>query len=181
MSEIPTQTFADCLQQPRAGRIQRWRLSQDARGLILHRQTPFEPLAIGDVADNAGEEMLAALDELAKGQFEGQLGAIFVQTGKFNGFPAHVALARRHVTLQTGAMHVPEIIGHQHRQGLTRQFITRVTKHFFGGAVGKQNRAVLVDRDDAVRGSLSDDSRDLSQTCKCIVGAHFLETSAGES
>ncbi len=76
----------------------------DAAGQLAHRlhllglaQLLFHPVAAGEVADEAGEDALAAGAGLADRQFHGKAGAVLAQAGHHPPIADDAPLARRQV------------------------------------------------------------------------------------
>ena len=128
-------------------------------------------MSFSDVARNAGEKSPSIFAELTKRKLERNLTPVLVQTGQRNRLPRNMFLFGREVALQAGAMHLPEIVRHQHRQRLSHHFRARVAEDFFRGAIDEQDRAVFVDGDDSVGSRVGYDARALRKVVRLNLGA----------
>ena len=118
---------------------------------MLHDQAPLAPLARGQVPHDAGEEVPAALGEVAERDLERDGAPLLVQAGHLEGLPRDLPPGRPEVALHRVAMAPAQILGHEDRQGLSDERLSRVAESPLDRPVGKEDRAVLVDRDDRVR------------------------------
>src|SRR5437660_12228745 len=98
-----------------------WHLLQQPG--LLAPQFLLSPPALADVAADSGKDMLAIADRFAKGDLQPNLLAALVQPRKLHPFPREVPLPGSDILLDGLLVNLPEIVGHQHRQQLSYQFI----------------------------------------------------------
>jgi hypothetical protein len=70
-------------------------LGQRTIAFLALPQRRLRPLALGDVADNAGDRVPAVFDEIIEGELEGDLRAVLVAAKYFDGVPVYVPLRWR--------------------------------------------------------------------------------------
>src|SRR5262245_31964722 len=114
-------------------------------------------LALGDVADDAGEGMPAAVLVVGKGHFQRDFIAIAVKTAETHRVPGRGPLSRADVAGDRVAMGGSHAGGHEFGKFAADQFLGRITEDLPGRAVGHDDDAALVDRDDAIRRGFRED------------------------
>src|SRR5882724_4057727 len=97
-------------------------------------------MPLSNVSRHAGKEAPAVLGKLSEGQFQGNLTAALVHPEQLNRFRRNNLLAWRSRW----------IIGKQHGQSLSQEFLAGMTEHFLGGAIDEKHPACFVNRDDCV-------------------------------
>src|SRR5213594_2660164 len=80
-----------------------------------------------------------------------------MKTRKFDSIPAEMLLAGPEVPLERRFVHMPQVFGHQFRELLALHLAHWIPENLFGGAVDREDLALLVDHDDRV-GNRFDDS-----------------------
>ena len=150
-AHLPSERLGNGLEDARGRLVEGGRLGEDARRHVLDGQAPLASLACRQVAHDAGEEVPAALGEVTERYLERDQVALLVQAGELEGLPGHAPLGRQEVTLDRLEMAFAQVRRHEDGQRLPGESLPRIAEGPFGRPVGKQDRAVLVDRDDRVR------------------------------
>ena len=131
--------------------------SKDANGGDIGRPQALPVFSLGDIPGNAGEQTPAIQFELAKRNLQSDSSSVLSESGQFHALPANVPLPSFDVPTQSHFMDKPQIFGHEHHHRLAQHFRNGITENPFCRGVYKEDRAALVDRDDGIGSSLSDD------------------------
>jgi hypothetical protein len=122
-----------------------------ALGLILGgAQILLGTLALGDVADDAGEDARAADQGFAHRHVHGKDRALLALALDFPADADDAPLSRRHVALEVAIVGATIGLRHQHIDLVAHHLVDAIAEDALGGLVGGEDRSLLVDGDDAV-------------------------------
>ena len=113
-------------------------------------------LALGQVADEAGEHPVVADPRLADRKLDRERGAVAMPRGQHAADADDPPLAGPEVALQIGIVPLAVGRGHQHAHILAEQLLFRIAEHPFRGRAERQDQAALVDDDHRVGDGVED-------------------------
>ena len=111
----------------------------------------FGPLALGHVADDAGEEPPVMLREFTERDLQREFAAVLAHTDHGDRFPGSGALSGLQVTRERQVLAVAEPRRHQDGEIATDQLLPRVAEAAFRCPIHKDDAPDVVDGDDGVR------------------------------
>src|ERR1035437_5282650 len=95
-------------------------------GLLRAAQLVHGPLAFGDVADNAGEGMLAVMNIFADRNLDRDGVPILMATLQFDAFPMDMPLSGIEITRNGCGMNLGLAVRHKHRYSLAQHLLLRI-------------------------------------------------------
>ena len=128
----------------------------DAQLGFLGRQRLFRLLALGDVADDAGEYPFLAQYRLADRKVHGELGAVLAKADNLAAGPDDPGIAVVHVTLQEAVVSAFHGFGHENADVASDHLVGGIAENPFGRRAEALNHALLADDDDTVGGVFDD-------------------------
>ena len=132
------------------------RLEQCAELGFALPQILVGPLSLGNVPDDAREEVLLAGLPCGNGQLYRKLVAAFVASHQLERLTYNALPSSRQQPLQPVFMRLPKPFGHDRGKLLADHLVSAVAEHRFGGAVPEHYPARFVNRNDGVGGRLHD-------------------------
>ncbi len=114
------------------------------------------PLALGDVADDAGENPPLTQPDLAHREIHWEGAAVLATADDLAADADDLPLAGPEVTGQVVVVLVAIRCGHQHADVLAEQLLGRISEVRSAGGIEALDRAALVNGDDAVDGRIDD-------------------------
>ena len=121
--------------------------------LILH---VLDLLALGDVAHHADEELAPADLHATHAELHREDGPVTALARDLEPETDHLAVADVEMGAEVIVVFLALRLGHEHLEVPPDRLVPGVTEEAFGGRVHGLQRAVLVDRDDAVEDVVDD-------------------------
>ena len=125
----------------------------------MRGQAPFRPFTLGDVAHDSSEQTVSVQLHFAHGQIRGKRTAVLALPDDLAADADDLALAAGQVTGQKIVVLVAPRWRHQDVDVATHDFVGSVPEQPLGSGIERADDAALVDRDDAVDGSVDDGAR----------------------
>jgi hypothetical protein len=119
---------------------------RDPVGMFL--ESSFGGFPLGDITNNAGEQVFVVDGILAEADFDGELLSIGVLASQFDPIPVDGAVPFLEVSGEAVPMSIFEGVRHQDSQRLANEILGRVSEQVFDGIVRIPNRTRVVDCDD---------------------------------
>ncbi len=116
----------------------------------------FEPFALGEVANQAGEEALAAEVDFAHGKVNGKHRAVLALADDFAADADDSRVARGEVARHVVVMLRSIRLRHENAHVLANHLAGAVAEHLLGCGVHRVHDAVMVNGDDALDGCADD-------------------------
>jgi hypothetical protein len=110
----------------------------------------FRELPLGNVSDEAGEDVLAAFRVLAEGDLDRNLVSVSPEGGELHSLPRDVPISRTQVVLHPRAVRRPQAFRNQDLQRPTDQLLGAIAEDALHGGIGREDGAGVVYDKDAV-------------------------------